>query len=161
MSITEEIKRLETEAQQGRIYRERYDELKNRMKEALKGVNEILDEGNVKIGKIRSNKGMDEKRLEYARRKIGNYVEELYIILKTSDGLQLNSNDIKTFLLTKIPKVYSDMTVGAGQILLTMPNVHRRLDGRKVFFYYQETSDSEIEKAQLMKAMPKKMSFMN
>ncbi len=140
MEISQQIKELEKRAKDSEYWKDRYNQLQQRVKNIVK---ELDLEVNIKFGKPRDN---------YSN-KLRGIAEDFYRKLETEEIMEVNSRDVSKVLAEK---GYSDSGNNIHQvkeIIKSKEYILSRKEGANIILYYFKTGDDK-EKEELSKSVP-------
>lgn len=139
MEILEQIKILEAEAKEGRIYKNKFLDLKREIEILINGLNKLLE--------VPSIKKKYDKNIEYLR----PIAEKLYNAMKIKE-IEIKSNHIKDALIADGYPTFNSYISGVRHLLTSFKGVLSKKEGHNIILYYFEPSNEiKIEKTSYMK----------
>jgi len=140
--ITQQIKELEKQARESEYWKEKYQELKDKVKNMVK---ELDSSVNVKLVKTQRNKNIDYKQI----------AEGLVLKLRKEELMEIDTKVMEKELQSLNLPVYSQTLVDLRNELHKHSEIHTRKVGNATLFFYFKTENDE-----LIDTMPNKISHM-
>ena len=132
MDILEQVKELEKKSKESEIWKKKYEEFRNEVKESISKLNILLAEN------LTFKKEPSDIKIPTTLTPL---LEEMYVKLKSDDNFQAGEKEIAEYLEKFGFGKNSNYVYHIRRGLLKMKGIVSRKEGHKVYIYYEKTQE--------------------
>ena len=152
--ITKKIIELEKKAKESDYWKDKYQELSNKIKTSIEDLNSLV---NIKFTRTYNKGERTQYKYKGSKHDFDTLINVLVLKLKNEEIQEVTTEIIEKELNTlNIPAVGDNMVL-TRRLLRKVKEIGERKDGKTVKFFYVETDN---DKQELIESLPKKFSYM-